>query len=191
MAVPVFFGQQPAVFITAHKVTGGWNPGSTTWNNQPAYQSNVLDYCSVKQVQSGNTITVTPCGFNVTKLVREWYNTGVNHGIVITAQNETPYQEAVFISSDYPSNNSYGITSEYFRKESFITVVQQDSRTITATMSRMPDAQAMAMLMTSMETLYGCMKMRQPAVDCCRFISVMCIICQNGVKTTVWEKAGE
>ena len=101
-------------FITAHKVTGGWNPGSTTWNNQPAYQSNVLDYCSVKQVQSGNTITVTPCGFNVTKLVREWYNTGVNHGIVITAQNETPYQEAVFISSDYPSNNSYGITSEYF-----------------------------------------------------------------------------
>lgn len=48
MAVPVFFGQQPAVFITAHKVTGGWNPGSTTWNNQPAYQSNVLDYCSVK-----------------------------------------------------------------------------------------------------------------------------------------------
>ena len=77
------------------------------------------------------------------------------------------------------------------RKESFITVVQQDSRTITATMSRMPDAQAMAMLMTSMETLYGCMKMRQPAVDCCRFISVMCIICQNGVKTTVWEKAGE
>ena len=32
----------------------------------------------------------------------------------ITAQNETPYQEAVFISSDYPSNNSYGITSEYF-----------------------------------------------------------------------------
>ena len=101
-------------FITAHKVTGGWNPGSTTWNNQPAYQSNVLDYCSVKQVQSGNTITVTPCGFNVTKLVREWYNTGVNHGIVIAAQNETPYQEAVFISSDYPSNNSYGITSEYF-----------------------------------------------------------------------------
>ncbi len=101
-------------FITAHKVTGGWNPGSTTWNNQPAYQSNVLDYCSVKQVQSGDTITVTPCGFNVTKLVREWYNTGVNHGIVITAQNETPYQEAVFISSDYPSNNSYGITSEYF-----------------------------------------------------------------------------
>lgn len=46
--------------------------------------------------------------------MREWYNTGVNHGIVITAQNETPYQEAVFISSDYPSNNSYGITSEYF-----------------------------------------------------------------------------
>ena len=192
MAVPVFFGQQPAVFITAHKVTGGWNPGSTTWNNQPAYQSNVLDYCSVKQVQSGNTITVTPCGFNVTKLVREWYNTGVNHGIVITAQNETPYQVSrfSFLLIIHPITLMELLPS-ISRKESFITVVQQDSRTITATMSRMPDAQAMAMLMTSMETLYGCMKMRQPAVDCCRFISVMCIICQNGVKTTVWEKAGE
>lgn len=178
-------------FITAHKVTGGWNPGSTTWNNQPAYQSNVLDYCSVKQVQSGNTITVTPCGFNVTKLVREWYNTGVNHGIVITAQNETPYQEAVFISSDYPSNNSYGITSEYFPQgifyyrsttglEDYYSYHEQDAGR--AGHGYVNDFNGNLVWVHEDASTSG---------GCCRFISVMCIICQNGVKTTVWEKAGE
>jgi len=106
--------QDQGFYVTAHKVNGDWASGSTTWNSQPAYDSNVLDFAKMDQVQSGNTITITPKQFNITKLVREWYNTGLNHGIMLKMQDESIRAESVFVTSDYPMGTSLGITAEQF-----------------------------------------------------------------------------
>lgn len=106
--------QDQGFYVTAHKVNGDWASGSTTWNSQPAYDSNVLDFAKMDQVQSGNTITITPKQFNITKLVREWYNTGINHGIMLKMQDESIRAESVFVTSDYPMGTSLGITADQF-----------------------------------------------------------------------------
>lgn len=106
--------QDQGFYVTAHKVKGDWASGSTTWNSQPAYENEVLDFAKMDQVQSGNTITITPKQFNITKLVREWYNTGINHGIMLKMQDENIRAESVFVTSDYPMGTSLGITADQF-----------------------------------------------------------------------------
>jgi len=105
---------QKSFLMTAHQVTSAWTAGNTTWNNKPSYSTSTLDYAEVAEVLSGNTINVAAKCFNVTRLVRDWYNTGVNNGIMFKAQDESQQAEGVFITSDYPPNNSYGITSDLF-----------------------------------------------------------------------------
>ena len=106
--------KEKSFYITAHKVNGDWKSGSTTWNNQPSYDSTVLDYAKVEDVVSGNTVHITPKQFNITKLVRDWYNTGVNNGIMLKMRDESIRSEGAFVTSDYPSGNIYGITSDQF-----------------------------------------------------------------------------
>ena len=79
--------------VNAHKVTGSWNTNTITWSNKPSYNSTVEDY----QIISG------PPGatfaWNITDIVKEWYSTGTNYGLMLKNENESSgYTE--FVSSD-------------------------------------------------------------------------------------------
>ena len=74
--------------IEACEVKGPWDEVSLRWANQPSVDPTVLDYKEVGQVQNGNTTTITQIGFDVTRLVRKWYNTGQNYGIMLRSGYE-------------------------------------------------------------------------------------------------------
>ena len=74
--------------LLAQEITGTWDEKSVRWNNQPTVAGTVLDYKEVGQVKNGNTLTITPIGFDVTRLARKWYNTGINNGIMVRSQYE-------------------------------------------------------------------------------------------------------
>ena len=95
-------------YVTAHEVTEDWMEGKTTWNNQKAHESEVLDFAKMENV--GNSIV--PKQFHITKLVRKWYNTGNNYGILLKMYDENIRSDATFLSSDHPTGKV--ITSDMF-----------------------------------------------------------------------------
>ena len=104
--------------LLAQEIISDWTEKDARWSNQPGVSGDILDYKEVGQVRNGNTITITPIGFDVTRLVRKWYNTGVNRGIMVRSQVE--FEEnayARFYSSDYPhlSSNQYPGGIFYYR----------------------------------------------------------------------------
>ena len=55
-----------------------------------------------------------PKTFDVTKLIRGWYNNpSSNHGIALKAVNENVYATATLVSSDMPVNK-YGLTADCY-----------------------------------------------------------------------------
>ncbi len=97
--------------LMAHEIKNNWAEKTARWSNQPSVDSHILDYKKVGQVRNGNTITITPIGFDVTRLVRQWYNTGNNYGIMIRSKYEEDTTlanraYARFYSSDHPQMSS-------------------------------------------------------------------------------------
>ncbi|MBO5460310.1 MAG: RICIN domain-containing protein [Ruminococcus sp.] len=100
--------------LLAYEVKGDWNEETVRWSSQPAIDSNVLDYKEVGQVLNGNVITITPIGFDVTRLVRQWYNTGNNYGIMLRSEYEDSSVEAnKAYASFYASDNPQLSTDQY------------------------------------------------------------------------------
>jgi YD repeat-containing protein len=82
--------------INAHKVNGDWNSSTLIWNNAPSYNSKIEDY------QLINDSVSTDYYWDVTSIVKDWYNTGNNYGLMIKANDETSgYND--FLSSDCSS----------------------------------------------------------------------------------------
>lgn len=82
--------------VDVHKVLSAWNSSTITWNNKPNYNSRTEDYALVKgsegQFQS----------WNISNIVKEWYSTGNNYGLMIKNKNESNgYNE--YFSSDTSS----------------------------------------------------------------------------------------
>lgn len=105
--------------LMAHEVKSSWEEKTVRWSNQPPIDSTVLDYKKAGQVKNGTTITITPIGFDVTRLVRQWYNTGNNYGILVRSQYEdstVTAQKAYarFYASDSPSISSAQFPSGVF-----------------------------------------------------------------------------
>ncbi|SHJ09847.1 RHS repeat-associated core domain-containing protein [Clostridium amylolyticum] len=69
--------------INAHKVTGSWNIPGLFWNNKPSYNPKVEDYT---MVDNGGQKWFS---WNITSIVKEWYSTGINNGIMFKAENES------------------------------------------------------------------------------------------------------
>ncbi|MGO5350157.1 DNRLRE domain-containing protein, partial [Candidatus Paralachnospira sp. LCP21S3_A2] len=70
------------------------------WNSQPSCSDTVLDFKTAKPIGDQTNLLE----FDVTKLVRKWYNTGNNYGIELRSRNETQRAEAYVITS----NNNFG-----------------------------------------------------------------------------------
>ena len=96
--------------VSAHEVTGAWDQRTLTWNNQPSFKTEALDYLTLENT---NKMAV-PKTFDVTKLIRGWYNNpSSNHGIALKAVNENVYATATLVSSDMPVNK-YGLTADCY-----------------------------------------------------------------------------
>ena len=85
------------VVVTVHKVLGTWEDATLTWNNKPDFDGTIEDYY-VSQAQGIHY-------WNVTDIVRGWYETGQNNGMMFKAVDSS---EAVtsnnfrqYYSSDY------------------------------------------------------------------------------------------
>ena len=87
--------------VSAHEVTGSWEQRTLTWNNQPKFKPEALDYLTLENTNG----MAVPKTFDVTKLIRGWYNNpSSNHGIALKAVNENVYATATLVSSDMPVN---------------------------------------------------------------------------------------
>ena len=96
--------------VSAHEVTGSWDQRTLTWNNQPSFKPEALDYLTLENT---NKMAV-PKTFDVTKLIRGWYNNpSSNHGIALKAVNENVYATATLVSSDMPVNKD-GLTADCY-----------------------------------------------------------------------------
>ena len=104
----------PTIPLMAYEVTGNWDEKSVRWANQPPVDGNVLDYKTVGQVQNGNVITITPIGFDVTRLVRQWYNTGKNYGIMVRSRYEDPAANSQKAYARFYATDAPDISSDQF-----------------------------------------------------------------------------
>lgn len=84
--------------INVHKVTGSWDPSTINWNNKPSYNPNIEEY---QIIGAFNTYS-----WDITSIAKEWYSTGVNNGLMLKFNNESPGVSFIdeFYSSDCSSS---------------------------------------------------------------------------------------
>lgn len=80
--------------VHAYEVLGNWS-SSTTWSNQPACNDIIADYNYATR-NGGATVT-----WDITKIVKKWYDTNTNYGIVIKSYKESQKTLVAF-------NSAYG-----------------------------------------------------------------------------------
>ncbi len=102
-------------YISAYKNTGDWNE-NVTWNTRPGY-SDAVDYTLIgpAKTDSGNLCYYQRV-LDITKLVRDWYSTGNNMGVMLASNEENRYAVARFFTSDYPfgaSGRLQGSSEQY------------------------------------------------------------------------------
>lgn len=87
-------------FITVHKVTEDWNNSTNkpTWNNQPSFDSTVLDYAELTY-DVGDYYS-----FDITRLAKEWFEGGTNYGICLKGYDESLVGRVRIISAEYNSS---------------------------------------------------------------------------------------
>lgn len=71
--------------VDVHKVTSDWNQDTIIWNNAPLFDSKITDGdFSGQQGQQDQTFW-----WNITSIVKDWYTTGNNYGVVLKNFDET------------------------------------------------------------------------------------------------------
>lgn len=87
--------------IDAHKMTEDWTASTATWNNlSDKYDTRISDYAKYKYD------TNEPAKFyyfDITSMVKDWYVTGNNYGLVLKDHTEiynAPHSDAYFFSAD-------------------------------------------------------------------------------------------
>ena len=92
--------------VTVHKVLGDWSENTITWSNKPAYDTTVEDHYPSK--------TIGMHYWEVTDIVRGWYETGNNYGMMFKViddyENLTSNNFRQYYSPDYSAHPSdYGL----------------------------------------------------------------------------------
>ena len=76
--------------INLHKVNSDWTSQGISWSYNPGYDSKIQDY----QIINGQ-----PLEWDVSSVVKEWYSTGNNYGLMLKNENENQV-DTKFTSSD-------------------------------------------------------------------------------------------
>ncbi len=93
--------------------TNSWSSESISWNYQPMNKTDlssytVLDYQKyVNNTISGNTIKPAIYAFDITKAAKNWYENGVNNGIMLASADTSITKKSRFCSSEYSTNIDY------------------------------------------------------------------------------------
>lgn len=83
--------------VSAYQLSENWEQSSLTWNNQPNYDSNIVDY---EMFNSDSEIGWYD--WNITSCMKKWYNGSQNYGIMLMTPNDVnATQCASFASSNY------------------------------------------------------------------------------------------
>ena len=86
--------------MDAYRTTADITPSSATWNQLDGHfdTSYVIDNRSTDPSTTGNTST-----FDITALVKDWYQNGNNYGVTLMSQNETGgYRYVKYYSAHFP-----------------------------------------------------------------------------------------
>ncbi len=86
--------------ISAHVINESWDESSVTWNNQPGYDSTVLDYAFIPVEDIDRNIAQW-IDFDITGIVKSWIEGSANNGVMIKANNENAYARCWFNSERY------------------------------------------------------------------------------------------
>ena len=80
-----FADSMPDHEIDVHEVLGSWSPSTLTWNNQPSYNSTILDYNTISRT---NGVTRS---WDITTAVKKWYDGRLdyNNGLLLKAAVES------------------------------------------------------------------------------------------------------
>ena len=97
-------------FLYLHKITSSWkNDGTVKWSAQPSYSSTVIDY---EEIKSGSFWYQ----FDVTKLVKDWYeSTSNNYGVALVSSNEDLVNRVRLYSAENTSASVYPQISVFYR----------------------------------------------------------------------------
>ena len=91
--------------INVHKMTTDWNVKTAHWNDlKDKYDSKAADY-NIYKYDTNEPIKFYY--FDITSIVKDWYVTGNNYGLVLKDNVETynyPHSDAYFYSSDVSSS---------------------------------------------------------------------------------------
>lgn len=83
------------VTVGVSQAYGEWKSQEVTWATQPMVNGNLDDYVVFKPE------TGVAQSFSITRMVKEWYETGVNGGLMMRAVKEDG-QYTEYVSSDFP-----------------------------------------------------------------------------------------
>ncbi|MCL2859832.1 MAG: hypothetical protein FWF46_04605 [Oscillospiraceae bacterium] len=90
--------------IDAHKITANWEEGTAYWSNTNANYTSKIEDAITYKYNSSTPNTMYEKVFNIAGMVKEWYLTGNNYGVMLKEHAEvTGYKtegDAYFVSSD-------------------------------------------------------------------------------------------
>ncbi len=93
--------------------TSSWSSETITWNNQPMNKTDlssytVLDYQKyVNNTISGNTVYAAEYVFDITKAAKNWYENGINNGIMLASADTSITKKSRFCSSEFSTDSQY------------------------------------------------------------------------------------
>ena len=91
--------ENPTLKINAYKVTSSWSEStirnSSSYSGLPSNSSTIIDYQDVGSRAEPGFVT-----FNISKVVKGWYDGEANYGICLRANNESAWAQAKFIASN-------------------------------------------------------------------------------------------
>lgn len=97
-------GSGTKAYVAAYSPKAAWTNTTLLWSNQPSYDSTygAVDY---------TTFTAGTGSFNytldITKIAKQWYETGVNYGVMLKSYNESVTRRSAFYSTNYTSASMY------------------------------------------------------------------------------------
>ena len=90
------------IYVGAYEATSSWTQSTATWSNAPSCSSVLIDY---EKIPAG---TQEWRFWDVTELVKKWYNGETNNGFYLKAINESDVGQGLqFTSSSNPEDKDY------------------------------------------------------------------------------------
>ena len=85
--------------VNVHRVTQDFNTQNINWSTQPQYDNKISDYFLMH-----SSSTNYWASWDITSMVKDWYNTGTNYGLMLEEDSDGGHQS--FISSNVSDANA-------------------------------------------------------------------------------------